>query len=267
MGRTRPVFRLIAWVVAVSLAVAGSGCATTAGTGASSPSAGVATATLAATPTPHPIAAYTCAAGSLPVRPEVTRTSCSVSTERGAPVLRAAYAGSAGSGPSVDEYALRTTGWKIADAEHGDGAVTSQGYGVYIYESAYFAFQWTASSDSSLLTIQTSVPPNDPPVPCGQAPTAGSALLKGVVLPAGSFLLLDGSMALTPACAADVQSFYEAWLPAAGWHEELPFIPVSQDPSATQLKRAVFTRGTVRATITTAGYPGTQTFILVGTTS
>jgi hypothetical protein len=80
-------------------------------------------------------------------------------------------------------------------------------------------------------------------------------------------LLLDDSLALAPACAADVQRYYATALPAAGWQEEQPFSAASVDLSASQLEQAAFSRGTARATITTAGYPGTQTLILVGVTS
>jgi hypothetical protein len=74
-------------------------------------------------------------------------------------------------------------------------------------------------------------------------------------------------MALAPACATDGQRYYVATLPAAGWHEDQPFSAASADPSATELMQAVFSRASVRATITTAGYPGTQTLILVGLSS
>jgi hypothetical protein len=162
----------------------------------------------------------------------------------------------------VDEYALTTAGWKIAGAAHGDGAVISQGYGVYLYQRAWFAFEWTTGNDApGDLTIQTRVPPTNTPIACGRATTAGSLQLKGIVLPSGSFQLFKSSMALAPACASDVQRFYEATLSAAGWHEDQPFINISY--SATQTQQAVFTRGSVQATITTAGYPGTQTLILV----
>lgn len=270
-SRVRRIPHLVAWVAAVGLALAVSGCAAPVG-GIGSPPTGsaiaAATITLIPTATPRPIAVFTCAAGSLPVRPASTRTSCSISTQHGAQVLSATYANGAGSQPSVDENALTAAGWKIAAAAHGDGAVTSQGYGVYFYQSSWFAFEWTGNSSGSFkLTIQASVSPDNAAVACGQTPTASSANLNGIVLPSGSFLLLDGTIALAPACAADAQHFYEATLSAAGWHEDQPFASISYGPGSDQVKDAIFTRGNTQAIITTAGYPGTRTLIIVGTSS
>lgn len=271
-SRARRIPQLMIWMAAVSLALAVSGCATTMGGTGSSPTGSAiaaATITLIPTATPRPIAAFTCAAGSLPVRPASTRTNCSISAQHGAQVLSATYAnGGAGSQPSVDENALTAAGWKIAAAAHGDGAVTSQGYGVYFYQSSWFAFEWTGNSSGSFkLSIQTSVSPDNAAVACGQTPTASSATLNGIVLPSGSFLLLDGTIALAPACAADAQRFYEAALAAAGWHEDQPFANISYGPGSDQVKDAIFTRGDTQAIITTAGYPGTRTLIIVGTSS
>jgi hypothetical protein len=134
----------MAWVAALCLALAATGCATTAGTASSRPSSTAASATLPATPTQAPVSAFTCAAGSLPVRSAGSQVTCAVSTVHGVSVLRAIYASSStsgGSAPSADEYALTSAGWQLATEAHGDGAVTSQGFGVYLAASAYFAFE------------------------------------------------------------------------------------------------------------------------------
>ena len=181
-------------------------------------------------------------------------------------VLQATYAAHAGLTPSVNEYDLTTSGWRIATAGHGDGMVTSEGYGIYLNQSAWFAFEWTSNSNSGLnLMIQTSVPPGATPITCGQTPAADSTQLLGIALPAGAFQMphLIDATALAPACADDVEHFYEAVLPTAGWSLSQPFANISYDPGTSQVKAAVFTRGSAKATITIAGYPGTQTVIIV----
>ncbi len=267
MGHARRRLRYIARTAMLCLTLAVSGCAAV-GSARATTSASAIPSANAATPTtiPHPIAAFTCDADSLPVRPANTRTSCSVGTQFGVEVLHATYATAAGSQPSVDESDLITSGWRVATAAHGDGAVTSQGYSVYLYQSAWFVFEWTGNSSGSFkLTVQTSVPPGATPISCGKTPPVGSGRLKGIVLPDGAFMvaILGASASFAPVCADDVQHFYEALLPAAGWHMDQPFANISYGPGATQVKSAVITRGSIKATVTIAGYPGTQTLILI----
>jgi len=266
-GHARRVSQPLAWMVTVGLMLAISGCAAAANTSAA-PGASATPAVNAATPTkiPHPIAAFTCDADSLPVRPANTRKSCSVGTQFGVEVLRATFATTAGAQPSVDESDLITSGWQIATAAGGDGAVTSEGYGVYLYQSAWFVFEWIGNSSGNLqLTVQTSVPPSATPIACGKTPPVGSDRLKGIVLPDSAFMLsiLGNGASFAPVCIDDVQHFYEALLPAAGWHIDQPFANTSYAPGTTQVKSAVISRDNTKATITIAGYPGTQTLILI----
>jgi hypothetical protein len=258
---------LLAWIAAVGLVLAISGCAV-AGNTSAAPGASATPSANAATPTtiPHPIAAFTCDADSLPVRPANTRKSCSVGTQFGVETVQATYATTAGVQPSVDESDLITSGWQLATAAQGDGVVTSEGYGVYLYQSAWFLFEWTGNSSGSFkLTVQTSVPPGATPIACGKTPPVGSGRLKGIVLPDGAFMIsiLGNSASFTPVCIDDVQHFYEALLPAAGWHIDQPFGNASYAPGTTQVKSAVISRTGAKATITIAGYPGTQTLILI----
>lgn len=273
MERVRRVSRSIAWVAAVGLAMAVSACATAATGSPSVSDVATATATIAPTPSPRPVAAFTCASGSLPVRPASTRTSCAVNTQLGMPVLRATYAGSGGSQPAADENALMTAGWKLDLRGDSDHEVPRQGYSEYVYQSAWLVFQWIERSDGTLdLTVQSSVPAGNAPITCGQTPAASSAQINGIMLAEGSFLLSADnwsllSMAIVPACASDVERFYETVLPASGWHMDIPFVNTSADPSVAQAKHAIFLLGNTRATITTSGYPGTPTLIIVQTTS
>ncbi len=275
MGQARRIGRLIAWVASIGLAAAVSGCVATAGAGSSPNANVVATATSAITPTPppRPIAAFTCAAGSLPVQPATARTTCTVSTEPSAPLLRATYTGAGSSQPTPDENTLTAAGWKLALRGNSDHAVTNQGYSVYVYQSAWIAFQWGERSDGAIdLTVQSSVPSSNAPIACGQTPSASSAQIKGIVLPEQSFPLSANNwsllpMAITPVCAADVERFYETALPAAGWHVDTPFVNTSADPSVTHVKHAIFILGNTQATITAAGFPGTPTLIIVTTTA
>lgn len=266
-GRARRLSQLLAWIVTGGLVLAIAGCAAARNTSAA-PGASATPSANAATPTtiPHPIAAFTCDAGSLPVRPANTRKSCSVGTQFGVEALRATYATTAGIQPSVDENDLITSGWQIAAAAGGDGAVTSQGYGVYLYQSAWFVFEWIGNSSGNLqLTVQTSVPPGATPIACGRTPPVGSGRLKSIVLPDGAFVIsiLGNSAAFAPVCVDDVQHFYEALLPAAGWHIDQPFGNASYAPGTEQAKSAVISRTGAKATITITGYPGTQALILI----
>ena len=101
-GHARLVSQPLAWMVTVGLMLAISGCAAAANTSAA-PGASATPAVNAATPTkiPHPIAAFTCDADSLPVRPANTRKSCSVGTQFGVETLQATYATIAGEQPDV----------------------------------------------------------------------------------------------------------------------------------------------------------------------
>lgn len=267
IGHARRVSQLLAWIVMVGLAIAVSGCAA-AGSTSAAPSASATPSANAATPTtiPHPIPAFTCDAGSLPVRPASTRKSCSVGTLFGVGVLRATYATTAGAQPSVDENDLITSGWQIATAAGGDGVVTSEGYSVYLYQSAWFVFEWTGnSSGNRQLTVQTSVPPGATPIVCGKTPPMGSGRLKDIVLPDRAIMIsiLGESASFAPACIDDVQHFYEALLPASGWRIVQPFANTTYAPGTTQVTWADISRNGAKATITITGYPGTQTLILI----
>ncbi len=265
-GHARRLPQLLARIVTGGLMLAIAGCAASGNTSAA-PGASTTPSANAATPTtiPHPIAAFTCDAGSLPVRPATTRKSCSVGTQFGVEALRATYATTAGEQPSVDESALITSGWQIATAAGGESINTSQGYGVYLYQSAWFVFEWIGNSGNLQLTVQTSVPPGATPIACGKTPPVGSGRLKGIVLPDGAFMfsILGNSASFAPVCIDDVQRFYEALLPAAGWHIDQPFGNASYAPGMTQVKWVVISRTGAKATITITGYPGTQTLILI----
>ena len=268
-GHARRLSQPLAWMVTVGLMLAIAGCAA-AGNTSAAPGPSVTPSANAATPTtiPHPIAAFTCDADSLPVRPANTRKSCSVGAQFGVEALRATYATTAGAQPSVDESDLITSGWQIATAAGDDGAVTSEGYGVYLYQSAWFVFEWIGNSSGNLqLTVQTSVPPSSTPIACGKTPPMGSGRLKGIVLPDGAFMIsiLGDSASFAPVCVDDVQHFYEALLPAAGWHIDQPFGDASYAPGTEQVKSVAISRTGARATITIMGYPGTQTLILITT--
>lgn len=266
-GHARRLSHLLAWIVTAGLMLAITGCAA-AGNTSAAPGASATPAANATTPTtiPHPIAAFTCDADSLPVRPAAARKSCSVGTQFGVEVLRATYATTAGARPSVDESDLITSGWQVATAAGGDAIGNSQGYGVYLYQSAWFIFEWTGNSSGNLqLTIQTSVPPGATPITCGTTPPVGSGRLKSFAIPDGAFMIsiLGDSASFAPVCIDDVQHFYEALLPAAGWHIDQPFGNASYSPGTTQVKSAVVSRPGAKATITLMGYPGSQTLITV----
>ena len=77
------------------------------------------------------------------------------------------------------------------------------------------------------------------------------------------FSILGNSASFAPVCIDDVQRFYEALLPAAGWHIDQPFGNASYAPGMTQVKWVVISRTGAKATITITGYPGTQTLILI----
>ena len=130
-GHARRLSQPLAWMVTVGLMLAIAGCAA-AGNTSATPGASATPAANAATPTtiPHPIAAFTCDADSLPVRPANTRKSCSVGTQFGVEALRATYATTAGAQPSVDENDLITSGWQIAAAAGGDGVPAGVAAGV-----------------------------------------------------------------------------------------------------------------------------------------
>lgn len=273
MGQAQRVSRLMAWIAVFSLATAISGCAMTASP-ASSPSVNAgatATAAIAATPTPHPIAAFTCAAGSLPILEATTRTSCSVSTQSGVQVLLATYAGASGTATRVDENALATAGWQVLMMGHGDGVYSSVETAVFAYQSAWFAYERIARSDGTFtLNVKTSVPSDNAPIACGQAAVAGSTQLGSIELPAGSVTVWTGDefaapAAVVPACVAEIAHFYETLLPAAGWHIDTPFISTSRDPNLdpTQHKSAVFTRGSTQLSIALAGHLGALTCITI----
>lgn len=213
--------------------------------------------TASASPTPAPPSAFTCAAGSLPVQPATAPSSCSVSTRDNAQVVFATYSGR--TIPFINDYALTAAGWLLAANAHGDGAVTSSGYGAYFFQSAWLVDRWTASSDSSSsLTIEAGFPQGDQPIACGQTPAVGAAQVAGVVLPESTRLALDGNMPLVPACADDVRRFFESSLAAAGWTETQTFAYISN-----QTLSGTFNRGGTTIAIALSGYPGTSTLILI----
>jgi hypothetical protein len=253
-----------------------SGCA--ASHGATAPATRVAssTATIAptATPAPHPVTAFTCAPGSLPIGTGYTQIDCTVGPKGPYSILHANYTGQGPNGP-VDDPRLTAAGWLMVDQSHGDSPSGAIGQDLYFNQSAWFAVGY--SYPASTMTVEQGIPVGGTaPIPCGQALTTGTAEIQGIPTPssmvstgtsmvsigAGTYL---GSYILVPACLQDVQQFYKTVLSAAGWTLVQPFLPppgsVTGSPVTTDA--ATVSRGATILTLWLSGGEGTPTRIAI----
>jgi hypothetical protein len=257
-----------------------SGCAASHGATASATRVASPTATIAptATPTPHPVTAFTCAPGSLPVESGYTQIDCAVAPQGPYSVLRASYTGQGPNGP-IDDPRLAAAGWLVVDQTHGDSPSGAIGQALYFNQSAWYTVQY--SYPASTMTVEQGIPlRGTAPIPCGQSLTAGSTQIQGVPTPSGIVLTgpsmvspsagsYAGTYIFVPACLQDVQQFYKTALAAAGWTLIQSFLPppgsVAGSPVTTEI--AYVSRGGTTLTVWLAGGEGTPTRIWVTTTT
>jgi hypothetical protein len=255
-----------------------SGCATNPSVTATTTRVASPTATIAptATPTPHPVTAFTCAPGSLPIDSGYTQINCTVAPQGPYSILRASYTGQGPNGP-IDDPRLAAAGWLVVDQTHGDSPSGAIGQALYFNQSAWYMVQY--SYPAATMTVEQGIPlRGTAPIPCGQSLAAGRVQIQGIPMPssmvspgtsmvspgAGSYA---GAYIFVPACLQDVQQFYKTALAAAGWTLVQPFIPppgsVAGSPVTTEI--ANVSRGGTMLTVWLAGGEGTPTRIWVTT--
>jgi hypothetical protein len=268
--------RLLGGLIGVLVII--SGCAASQSAKAPATPTARPTATVAptATPIPHPVTAFTCAPGSLPVESGYTQIACTVAPQGPYSILHASYTGQGQNG-QVDDPRLAAAGWLLADQTHGDSPFGAIGQALYFNQSAWFIVGY--SYPASTMTVEQGIPlAGAAPISCGQALTAGTAEIQGIPTPssmttigistvspsAGSYA---GAYIVVPACLQDVEQFYKAALSAAGWMLVQPFLPppgsVTGSPVTTHT--AVVSHGATILTLWLAGSEGTPTRIWVVT--
>jgi len=150
-----------------------------------------------------------------------TRTSCAVTTQGNYHVLRASYTGKSND-YFVNEQRLRADGWLLIQQEHGDSPYGSIGDAIYTGAGAWFAFNY--DYPTGIYSLEQGVPSNAQTAgSCGQSLSAGTTQQHGIPLPANSQTTDDGMYTIVPACTDDLQRFYTAILPGAGWTLTQPF--------------------------------------------
>jgi hypothetical protein len=218
-----------------------------------------ATSAATATPVPHPVTAFTCAAGSLPIGSGYTRIGCTITSAGPNRLLRASYTGQGSNGP-VDYSRLTAEGWLVVDQTHGDSPNGAIGQYLYFNQSAWFAVGY--SYPASTMTVEQGIPLRGAaPIPCGQALTVGTARIQGIPTPSSMVSTGAGSYILIPACLQDVEQFYTAALTAAGWTVSQPFQlpPGSVEGTPVTTEAATVTRGNSTLSVFLSGAEGTPT--------
>lgn len=218
-----------------------------------------ATATTGSTPastaTPRSAAAFNCAAGSLPVASSSIQTSCAVHTANGLVMLNATYTFT-NPGQFVDESALVAAGWVIAGLVNEDGQGSSGTWYLYLNQGSWIS--WGPTPDGKL-GVWAGVPVNGTPATCGRT-FAGDITQHGnVPLPRGTQAI--AVFLIAPYCLQDVESFYAATLPAAGWAADVPFQVSSASGAGVSTATATFTRNGVSVHLYLTGADGTPTVI------
>jgi hypothetical protein len=257
------------------LAILG-GCATHQRVTAPATRAPSPTATIAPTdtPTPHPVTAYTCAPGSLPIESGYTQIDCTIAPQGPYSVLHASYTGQGPNGP-IDDPRLAADSWLVVDQTHGDSPYGAIGQALYFNQSAWFVVGY--SYPASTMAVEQGIPlAGAAPIPCGQALITGTAEIQGIPTPSSMVSIgistvstsagsIAGPYILVPACLQDVQQFYKTALAAAGWTLVQPFLPppgsVTGSPVTTDT--ATVSHGTTILTLWLAGGEGTPTRITV----
>jgi hypothetical protein len=259
-------------IVPIILAGVLSGCAAShaanaPATHAASPTVTLAsTATPTGTPTPRLFAAFTCAAGSLPIGNGYTQIRCTLASEGPFSVLSASFTGQ-GTNGELDYQRLAADGWLEIDQEHGDSPYGAIGHALYFNQSAWFAVEY--NYPAATMALEQGVPMSGPaPVPCGQTLTSGSSQVQGVPTPSGMVTTKAGAYSFAPACLQDVLHFYTSTLPAAGWTLTQSFEPPPGSVAGTPVTAvtAVVSRGSTTLAVWLAGGDGIPTMIAVNTT-
>jgi hypothetical protein len=207
---------------------------------------------------PRSVAAFSCAAGSLPVTSSSTRTSCAVHTENGMVLVTATYTFT---NPSqlVDETPLRAAGWVLAGLVNEDGPGGSGTWFLYLKQGSWIS--WGGSTQDGMLGVWAGVPMNGAPIGCGKTLTGASAPHGDVPLPQGTQTV--AIFLIAPFCLQDVESFYATTLTAAGWAADGPFQVESASGAAVATASATFTRNGVSAHLYLTGADGTSTVISI----
>jgi hypothetical protein len=249
-----------------------SGCAASQSATVSTTPTARPTATVAPTapPIPHPVSAFTCAAGSLPIGSGFTQINCSIGPEGPYNMLHASYTGQATDSPA-DVPRLTAAGWLTIDQTHGDSPYGAIGQDLFFNESAWYADQY--SYPASTMSLEQGIPVSGAaPIPCGQTLTPGGGQIhfspfggpvQGFPTPSDMVTISAGRYTFVPACLQDVLRFYTAALSTAGWTVTAPFQPppgsVAGSPVMTET--ATVSRGNTTLTLSLSGGEGTPTII------
>jgi hypothetical protein len=261
-------------VVLIGVLLIVSGCATSQNATVSATPTAHPTATLAptATPIPHPVSAFTCAAGSLPIGSGFTQINCAVGHEGPYNVLHASYTGRA-TNSELDFPRLTHAGWIMIDRtqrESPNGAIDED---LYFNESAWFADEY--SYPASTMSLDQGIPTSGAaPIPCGQTLSTGDGQIllglsggpvQGFPTPSGMVLTSVGGYTFAPACLQDVLQFYTTALPAAGWTVTAPFQSVFGSGAELPVEpvTATVSRGNTTLALWLDGNEGTPTHIWV----
>lgn len=215
-----------------------------------------------ATPTPHAIVTFGCAPGDMPVAASSHQITCSSQVTGAFTILVLTYT-TVPTDPPIDDARLAARGWQLIDQGHGDSPSGAIGGALYFNQSAWLTVHY--DNPARTLQIEEGIPA-DPlaVVLCGKTITAGSGQIAGVPLP--TYLVVSQGYRIALACLADVQRFYEAAMPAAGWSVFQPFrLPdgASADAPITRVQ-AIFTHGTTSVSVWLSGGDLMLTEVTVG---
>ncbi len=215
------------------------------------------------TPSPEPsptavaVAAFSCAAGSLPVTSTAIQTSCTAQSANGVATVQATYT-STGAGSFVDENLLIAAGWVIAGLTNADGLGFSGTWYLYLNQGSWITW---GPTENGAMGVWASVPVKGAPIRCGKAITGDALPHMKIPLPHGTQTVTVFQIA--PFCVQDVVSFYTTALAAARWTADEPFQLANASDSGAATASATFTRNGESVHLFLIGAAGTPTEITI----